>query len=332
MRILLVQTGFLGDTVLSTPCLEAIRSKHPGAEIWVMTNPLAAELLRHDARICGIIAFAKRGDASGLSGLIKTAREIKRHNFTIVYSLHRSARTALLLWLARIPQRIGSRDARLRMLYTRTNVRPVETHAVLRHLAIIGVDLEAQKQKLTLTLPPQDSIAPSILDLTNRKLAVLFPGSEWETKRWWWQHYLTLAQELQSRGFTVVLLGSNAERELCTQISKELNIDNLAGKLSIGESMFVVSKAALLVCNDSLALHLGSAFSVPTVAIFCATSPRFGFGPWQNPRGVVVEKGDLECKPCRRHGSRVCPTGTEACMRELYPLAVLHQIDRMLAL
>ena len=331
MRILLVQTGFLGDTVLSTPCIAAIEAKHPGAEIWVMTNPLAAQLLHYDRRIAGVIAFAKRTQDAGLRGLIATARDVRRHKFSIVYSLHRSARTAMLLWLARIPIRIGSRDARFRMLYTKTQVRPIDSHAVLRHLAIIDCVIATHLQKLNLTPPPQDSIRERVVDLTKRKLAILFPGSEWETKRWWWQHYQTLAAELRARGFSVALLGSKAERELCNQVAQGIEAENLAGELSIAESMFVVSRAALLVCNDSLALHLGSAFGIPTVAIFCATSPRFGFGPWQNERGVVVEKGDLECKPCRRHGSRVCPTGTQACMRELFPLAVLQQVDRVLA-
>jgi heptosyltransferase-2 len=63
-----------------------------------------------------------------------------------------------------------------------------------------------------------------------------------------------------------------------------------------------------------MALHMASAFRIPTVAVFCATAPEFGFGPWENPESVVVQDATLPCKPCGRHGSNRCPNGTEACM------------------
>jgi heptosyltransferase-2 len=104
---------------------------------------------------------------------------------------------------------------------------------------------------------------------------------------------------------------------------------DLTGKTDIAETMYIVKNARLIVCNDSMALHMASAFKVPNVAIFCATSPQFGFGPWKN-RAVVVEKKDLTCRPCRRHGGRSCPTGTEACMKDLSPDEVIGAIKSLL--
>jgi len=78
--------------------------------------------------------------------------------------------------------------------------------------------------------------------------------------------------------------------------------------------MTVTKNSHLLVCNDSMALHMGSALKTPTVVIFCATSPSFGFGPWKNPKAIIVEEHSLACKPCRRHGSMTCPESTNACM------------------
>jgi len=75
-----------------------------------------------------------------------------------------------------------------------------------------------------------------------------------------------------------------------------------------------MEQSRLVICNDSMALHMASAFKVPNVAVFCATSPEFGFGPWENPKSAVVQDDTLACKPCRRHGSNRCPNGTEACM------------------
>jgi heptosyltransferase-2 len=78
-----------------------------------------------------------------------------------------------------------------------------------------------------------------------------------------------------------------------------------------------------------MVLHMASAFKVPTVAIFCATSPSFGFGPWKN-RALVVEDEQLQCKPCSRHGTRKCPLGIETCMK-LPAERVIEAADSLLA-
>jgi len=98
------------------------------------------------------------------------------------------------------------------------------------------------------------------------------------------------------------------------KISEKISVIDLSGKISLSETMYVVQNSQLLVCNDSMALHMGSAFKIPNIAVFCATSPSFGFGPWKNPNAVVVEDVSLACKPCRRHGSMTCPESTNACM------------------
>ena len=97
----------------------------------------------------------------------------------------------------------------------------------------------------------------------------------------------------------------------------------------MAEALPLYQDAALVVCNDSLALHLASAFKVPNVAVFCATSPEFGFGPWENC-AEVVEKKELACKPCRRHGSMKCPTGTESCMNDLGADKVISAIQNVM--
>lgn len=90
-----------------------------------------------------------------------------------------------------------------------------------------------------------------------------------------------------------------------------------------------VKNAKLVICNDSMALHMAFAFKIPTVAVFCATSPEFGFGPWEN-RAIVVEKKGLVCKPCHRHGKQICPEGTEACMKELSHMEVIYAASNLL--
>ena len=124
-------------------------------------------------------------------------------------------------------------------------------------------------------------------------------------------------------GHKIVLVGREEEQELGAIIDSGAGIVDLIGRTSLVETAALIKGAALMICNDSMVLHLASAFKVPTVVVFCSTSPEFGFGPWQN-RARIVEKADLSCKPCGRHGHHSCPTGTEACMRELSAGRVLQ--------
>ena len=113
-------------------------------------------------------------------------------------------------------------------------------------------------------------------------------------------------------------------------MADRLAVTDLAGMTSVAEAMAIVKEARIMVCNDSMALHMASAFQIPCVAVFCATCPSFGFGPWQNPWAVVVEKEGLPCKPCARHGGKTCPTGTNACMENLLPDDIIKAADEVM--
>jgi len=140
------------------------------------------------------------------------------------------------------------------------------------------------------------------------------PGSAWKTKQWHWQGYAEVARHFAQSGKKIVLMGGAADRAVCAEINKQGEFLDYSGRLSLSDTLYLMEHSRLLVCNDSMALHMASAFKIPTVVIFCATSPEFGFGPWENPNSAVVQDDTLRCKPCRRHGSNRCPNGTEACM------------------
>ena len=307
MKILLVQTSWLGDTILSTPVISGIKIIHPDAELWMMTTPLASALIERDPLLAGVLTYDKRNKDSGLSGFFRMLGRIRQLKFDVVYSLHKSYRTALLLRLCGIPLRIGFSDAKLRFLYQQTYRRNSGDHDVVRNLSLLSGEIsqEAQDKELRL-FPPEDSAVNqavhSVLSPIER-YAVLVPGSAWETKMWPWQGYREVAKYLMKKGLQVILLGDQSEKPVNEKVAKGLDVINLAGKTTVSDAMYVIHKAGLVVCNDSMALHLASAFKVPNVAVFCSTSPAFGFGPWQN-NAIVVEREDLDCKPCAPHGSQ----------------------------
>lgn len=339
MRVLLVQTSFLGDTILTTPLILGIKRLYPDCELWLMTTPQAKSLVENDPLLSGVIEFDKKGKERGVVALFKMAMKLRSYGFSRVYAVQRSYRTAILLLLAGISYRIGFSNAALSFLFHRKELRHQAEHDVLRNLALLGGEGDLEKDKLPieerfstemrLFLP--DSIYENkiVHDYSiSAPYVVLVPGSAWNTKMWYWERYRDLASSLLERGFKVVVLGASLEIEVCTKVSQGLNIDNLSGKTTLLESMAIIKHACCVVCNDSMALHMASAFKVPNVSIFCATSPSFGFGPWRN-QAEVIERQGLSCKPCRRHGSNVCPTGTEECMRGVTSQEVLTSLVRL---
>ena len=343
MKILLVQTSFLGDTILSTPVIAGLKKIYSQAEIWMMTTSLSKQLVSSDPMLSGVITYDKSKSENGLKGMWDKAKEIKAHNFDVVYSLHKSYRTALVLWLSGIAQRVGFKQAKLSLLYTRRVNKDTTSHDVLRNLSLLkdekdfvdsGLTLENFFQTdLRLFTKDEDSVRQKFSEIysLNKPIAVLVPGSAWKTKMWDWKGYSETAQYLSAKGYVVLLLGAPDEQEICARVAAHGPAVNLAGQTSIPESMAIIKSSALVVCNDSMSLHLASAFKIPNVAIFCATSPAFGFGPWKN-KFSIVEKEGLPCKPCRRHGSNVCPTGTEACMKDLPSEKVNNAISALVSI
>lgn len=338
MRILFVQTGFLGDVILSTPVLPQLQRLYPGAEIWVMTTPLAEPLVAHHPAVFRTIPFDKRGAKSGLIGIRAMRAELRALQFDMVFSLHKSLRTSLLLWFAGIPQRFGFREAAGWFFYSRTARRSDLPHEALRNLAIlrcVGCDPQQVPNGLSVSFPDETrKLADTLLNETGgRRIVGIAPGSVWATKRWTVDGFIEVARHFAAKGDAVVVLGGPDDVPIAESIVNALPsfaIVNVTGKTTILELAAVISRLSLLVSNDSAPLHLASAAAVPAVGVFCATVPEFGFGPWQTV-SETVGVADLACRPCGRHGGRHCPTGTHACQLRLTAEAVIGAAERVAA-
>ena len=339
MKILLVQTSFLGDVILSTPVIASLRRIYPEAEISVLLTKQAASLLQSDQHLSQVIIYDKRGRDAGWSGLRRMSLRLQKEQFTMAFSLHKSWRTALLLRLADIPQRYGFCEASASWLYTHLAARSDLPHEVLRNLALlrsVGWQPEELAQALYLDIPQQalieaDKLLSGGKTLSGAPLVGMAPGSAWATKRWTTEGFALTAKELQQSGCQVVLIGGNSDTVLGEEICRKAGISllNLIGKTSLITSAAVISKLSLLISNDSSPMHIAAACKVPVVGIFCATVPEFGFGPWM-VRHRIAGLSCLSCRPCARHGGKRCPTGTSACQQQLSAAAVLDAAFQLL--
>jgi heptosyltransferase-2 len=315
-RTVVIQTAFLGDVVLTTPLLEALARQHGPVD--VVTTPAAATLLETHPAVRHVLRHDKRGSARGARGVVALAEELRAAGYRRAYLPHRSWRSGLATRLAGIPERIGFADAPARWCYTTRVPRPRDRHETERMLALAGTSGPARP---TLGLTDEDR-AIAQLWLEQRGIAdgfvAMAPGSIWATKRW--DKFPALAA-LMPRD--VVVLGGPEDRELGDRVAGAAapRGRNAAGALPIRVSAAVLERAAVLVTNDSLPLHLAQATGTPTVAIFGPTAPVLGFGP-TGPRDQVVELQGLPCRPCSLHGPARCPLGHHRCMVDLEVAAV----------
>lgn len=320
--VLVIQTAFLGDVILTTPLLTALARQHGPVDL--ITTPVAAALIERHPAVREVIRYDKRGDDRGIAGFLRLARHLKQRQYQRAYLPHRSWRSGALARLAGIPERIGFADGST-LLYTSTVERPRAGHEVERLLALAA---PGEDPPVSIGLDQEDRLeakrwlaAQEIPD----GFTALAPGSIWGTKRW--PYYGELAARLSG---PVVVVGGREDRALGESIvtASGGRARNAAGELSLRGSAALIARAGLLVTNDSAPLHMATAAGTPIVAIFGPTVPSFGFGP-RGARDRIVEHDHLACRPCSAHGPQVCPLGHHRCMKELDVDLVVKAIERL---
>ena len=327
-RALVIQTSFIGDTVLTTPLIARLAEQGP---VDVVVTPVSAPLLANNPGIASVIVYDKRSADRGLGGFIRLVRLLRNNRYAVAYHAQGSVRSAALSLAAGIRERVGFETSAGRRLYTRRVPYIEGDHHATRLLGLAGNHASTIERPHPRLYPGQReraSVDALLGDAgsANEPFVAFAPGSVWATKRW--PEYAALAKELD---FRIVIVGSGADRELAAEISRAgARTVDATGRLSLLESAELIRRAAVLVTNDSAPLHLASAVGTPTLAIFGPTVPEFGFGPLA-PRSRVLGVSSLACRPCDRHGPQRCPLGHWRCMREITPRQVAAAMQELLA-
>jgi heptosyltransferase II len=324
---LVIQTSFLGDTVLTTPLLAQLANRGP---VDVVTTPASAALLANHPAVRAVIVYDKRGGDRGIRGLLRLARRLRASRYDVALLAQGSWRSAVLALLAGIPSRIGFTSSTGRWLYTKRVPYRDDLHHAARLLMLARPNgREPLPEELRPTLAPGDAERSAVDALLaqhavqpGQPLVALAPGSVWATKRW--PYYPELAKLLASRA-RLVVIGSGADAPFAQAIlAADPSAIDATGRLSLLASAELIGRCGVVVTNDSAPLHLASAMGTPTVAIFGPTVPGFGFGPL-SPRASVVGRDTLPCRPCDRHGPQRCPLGHHRCMRDILPALVAER-------
>ena len=331
MRILIIHTAFIGDIVLSTPLIKKIKDTYPDSDITYVTTPSGEAILKNNPHLNNIIVYDKRGEHKGISGVWQLGKRLRYENFNMVITPHRYLRSSILSWLSRSPIRKGYDIASGSCLFTEKIKYDRTKHEIEKLLSFVAPE---NKKRYEIELYPGekekmkgDNLWKENL-LEDKKVVVLAPGSKWFTKQWPVEYFNKLAKSLKKLS-NVRLIVVGGKDEINLPIEKE-NIIDMRGKTSLLELADILSRADVVVTNDSSPIHIASAFKKPRIfALFGPTIEKFGFFPW-SLNSKVFQVNGLKCRPCGIHGGKSCPEKHFKCMRDILPEEVFNEIKKYL--
>ena len=322
----IIQTGFIGDIALTMFLLEEIKIMCPTCRLVFVTTPAGAELAKAFPNIIDeVIAYDKRGADAGWKGIKRIISMIRKESAASLISLHQSFRTSIIVACSRVRSRAGYTTSSLSFVYNHRVPYLKHVHEIERQRAFLSLDVFPEFNAIHLNRRRQLLNPTQMQSKIDKQWILIAPGSVWNTKKWPAHHFRTLiALLLEHQPYSIGLIGSKADKELCESIIPERHagkVQNFAGTMSLNETIQHIRKAHVLIANDSAPIHLASIVNCPTIALFGPTHPNFGFAPISD-NSLVLQK-DMSCRPCSIHGQHECPLGTHACMNHIQPREVL---------
>lgn len=300
MRLLFIKLKHIGDALLLTPTLTAVKARHPDSEIWVVVRKGTEGILAGCPAIDHLLTTSapetgKRSLKDSLGGLA-LVRQLRRQRFDYAFELSDGDRGRWLAWLSGARERVATR------VYTRINW--IARRAITRFSATdwlpghrVEKDFLLVKEALGL-----EGAAPALVFDRERTrvwppaeglgdFAVLHPGTRWKRKRWPFAHWLALGRHLQSRGLKLIIsAGPDAEeREDAARLQSELGAGTLStdGQTDWTQLAGLLHRARLFAGVDTAAMHLAAACQCPTIAVFGPSIVKF-WRPWRVPFRIVT--------------------------------------------
>lgn len=334
--ILILRLSAIGDVLLTTPLVRALRVRHPKAEIIFVTRLGFQPLLEHNPRLTGVVGWDPGSGAQTLVEALGGPTALKR--FTHQLDLQGNLRSRQLRW------RLGGqwqtyphhRVARSLLIRAKKNRYRDQRPVPERYFdAAEGLDVVPDGGSLEIFLS-RGSIdtAERFLRTFTRQVIGIAPGASHATKQWPVHHWIGLARRLIEQGNDVVVLGGAMDRDTADAIVGSVgNSETEIGRIASAAGMDLPATAALLrkcralVAGDTGQMHLATAVGAPVVALFGPTVEAFGFFPYRAKAAVV--QLDLACRPCSAHGGPACPLKHHRCLQDLQPDLVLEALRKL---
>jgi lipopolysaccharide heptosyltransferase III len=303
-KVLLVRLRSIGDTVLATPSLFALKRFLPNVTVDILVEDWVAPLLDSHPYVDNVVVL-ERG---GFMTRARVARELRAANYDVVYNLHGGTTATFLTRATGARHRVGFETYQYAQLHNNQAPSPLllweqqKTHSVEQQLALLGwtgVPV-TDRPRTQLGISPQAAEKINRLmaesALSDRKIALIHPAAAFATKQWAVENFARVAEFVAERGFAPVAIAAPNERALLETLCSKACVKIATFDLSLPEVTALAARSQLFVGNDSGIAHIAAAVGTPAVVIF-GSSNIAHWRPWNSaPAEVVFE--EMPCQPC----------------------------------
>ena len=335
--ILVVRLRSIGDAVLTTPALFALRRFLPQTRIDILLEDWVAPVLDGSDLVDRVIAVAR----SSTTSRARLARELRASRYDVVYNLHGGTTATLLTRATGAKHRVGFGHYQYARLHNHVAPSSLEIwqrprlHSVEQQLALIGwtgvpvTDRPATRLAVTESSlrSLREKLRAAGLEDQDRPFAVIHPAAAFDTKQWATENFARVTEELTARGLLPIAIVSPTEKSVVESLMKQASVRIIGlSDLNLPEVTALASRAQLFVGNDSGIAHIAAAAGAPCVVIFGSSNVAH-WRPWTtNPNEAVRE--EMPCQPC--HGYFCAEFEKPECILRVPVERVLGAIDRIL--
>ncbi len=329
-KILVIRLSSMGDVVLTTPFIRALRQEFPNAKIDFLLNKSFSEIYKFNPNIDNLILYDR--DLSKSQIIEKRDKYLRSKDiekYDLIIDLQKNKRSKA--WSAGISDNVKqiqkNRLHKLSLVYLKKPKLDADFHVVKNYLAAASeYNLKADNKGCEIYTGTE-----GIPQINNTKPLIAFaPAAQHHTKQWLPERFIELA-DLLSKDYQIVLLGGKADKDVCKQIEEQSEAEffDYSGANSIIFTYNIVRQCTAIITNDTGVMHIASAADIPIVAIFGSTVPALGFTPY-NVKHKIIEVEDLSCRPCTHIGKKKCPKGHFRCMTEISAKQVYYSLLELL--
>ncbi len=323
MKALIVAPSWIGDTIMAQPLFARLHARHPDLQLDALAPRWVAPVLQRMGEIAEVVESPFGHGQLSIKSRWRLARQLAGRGYDAVYVLPNSLKSAIVPFMAGIPQRIGfTGEARYGLINVRHDLDKQELPLMVERFAQLaeapGAPLPKPifHPKIRSTATDQQQTLAELALAKPERIAAFCPGAEYgPAKRWPSNHFAALAKKLATEGYVIWLFGSPKDHAVAEEIVHLAPglCRNLCGATSLAQAVDLLAMADLVVCNDSGLMHVAAALGRPIVALYGSSSP--GFTPPLSDQADIVSL-NLDCSPCFK---RECPLGHLDCLNKLSP-------------
>ena len=327
-KILLIRLSSLGDIVLTTPAIRAIRAHFPNAYIAMLVAKQSADVLRQNPNLNEIIQFDRSARNKDTGEMLRILRILRQRKFALTFDFQRKFRTELLMYLSGASERVGKGILCTIRVPEQGNKHATEHYFDLLHAA--GIPAEGRELEMFLSKSERADAFYAFegAGVTELQLKVgLFPGAGWKLREWMPERFASIGDRLvQHFNAQVLIFGGPKDVELVTTVCNLMNEPAIpfAGTLQIRQLAACIEKCDLFLTNDTGPMHIAAAVGTPTLALF-GPGNHIRFQPLGDAHTII--RHDVPCSPCKQFTDK-CKDNI--CMKQITVDEVWDSISKLL--